>query len=253
MVINVLGALVALAGVLVFILFLSNGKKSKAIASLNSKAEEQDKLVKELQSSLKKLQGENSAKGDNLLDNKDKLAQARRKNNELSQQIEKLKADLAQEKENYSKRDDEFNNMYAHIEKLNNEKAELEEKFNTLQSNSAKAAARQAAKENSQKEEVATPVTKQVIVDKNPELERKIAALQQDIATLKEKNKTLAEERSQIKRQAARNERRIDDFRRSDAVCKSRADLAEDKLHDLERRYYDVVSELAQLKGQVKN
>ena len=86
---------------------------------------------------------------------------------------------------------------------------------------------------------------------KDPALEQRIIALEEELKAIKAKNKELAEERTALKRSLSRMERRIEDYRQADIIAKGKVELAEDKLADWQKRYYNSVSELALLKGEV--
>ncbi len=91
-----------------------------------------------------------------------------------------------------------------------------------------------------------------------PDRSAEIAALEERLASLEEAKTSLVKKVSEAEgelRQAQselrKAKRRVDEYRRADQVGRSRAELTDDKLRYLSRQYYEVVSELAALKGDV--
>lgn len=83
------------------------------------------------------------------------------------------------------------------------------------------------------------------------ELVRKVEALAADNASLSAKVGELIAAAREGNGELRKLKRRIDDYRRADSVTKGKMDVLTDKLGTLGRRYYDAVSELAHLKGEV--
>ena len=95
------------------------------------------------------------------------------------------------------------------------------------------------------------PVKHEKEIDDSQAYKDEALKLKRQISSLEE---LLNLERDQVKaykrdmRQAAR---RMEGFRRIDILTKNKLELAEDKLAQLGRDYYDAISELAALKGEV--
>ncbi|MEO1172841.1 MAG: hypothetical protein AAFX94_12460, partial [Myxococcota bacterium] len=83
------------------------------------------------------------------------------------------------------------------------------------------------------------------------ELEASIETLNGEKAGLKKKLDAADGEIKKAKGEARKAKRRVDDYRRADMVARSRSELADDKVRHLSRQYYEAVSELAALKGEV--
>lgn len=83
------------------------------------------------------------------------------------------------------------------------------------------------------------------------ELSRRVESLARENAALSAKVAELSNAMRDGSGEMRRMKKRIDDYRRADNVTKSKLDVLNDKLGTMGRRYYDAVSELAQLKGEV--
>ncbi|MEO0812111.1 MAG: hypothetical protein AAFY60_04545, partial [Myxococcota bacterium] len=83
------------------------------------------------------------------------------------------------------------------------------------------------------------------------ELEERIASLETAKAELQAKNNKSEGELKKMRGEVRKAKRRVDDYRRADQVGRSRSELTDDKVRHLSRQYYEVVSELAALKGEV--
>lgn len=95
------------------------------------------------------------------------------------------------------------------------------------------------------------PQAKPVVVQADPELTERVEKLEADkqrlAAELDEARKALRAQQAETRKLG----KRVENFRRVDLVTKSKVQLLGDKLGVLGRRYYDAVSELAALKGEV--
>lgn len=87
---------------------------------------------------------------------------------------------------------------------------------------------------------------------KNEEIAARVTALETELEgkseALKKDRGALREVRSELKNLR----RRVEGLRRVDLVSTGKIEILEDKLHSMGRKYYDAVSELAALKGEVK-
>lgn len=91
-----------------------------------------------------------------------------------------------------------------------------------------------------------------------PDRSGEIATLEERVSGLEDEKKALAkkiaEAETELKRakgELRRTRRRVDEYRRADQVARSRSELSDDKVRYLSRQYYEAVSELAALKGEV--
>lgn len=83
------------------------------------------------------------------------------------------------------------------------------------------------------------------------ELEANAATLHDDTESQRSRLRQVEGELKKAKSELRRSKRRVDEYRRADLVARSRSELTDDKVRHLGRRYYDAVSELAALKGEV--
>lgn len=82
-------------------------------------------------------------------------------------------------------------------------------------------------------------------------LAREIEVLKGKLSQASQDQKALHTEEKKLRGDLRRARRRVEDYRRADLIARSRSELADEKLRHLGRRYYDAVSELAALKGEV--
>ncbi|MEM6732938.1 MAG: hypothetical protein AAF658_15385, partial [Myxococcota bacterium] len=82
-------------------------------------------------------------------------------------------------------------------------------------------------------------------------LKEKIASLESETQGLRKKGDSAEGDLRKAKAELRKAKRRVDEYRRADQVTRSRNELADDKIRHLGRQYYEVVSELAALKGEV--
>lgn len=83
------------------------------------------------------------------------------------------------------------------------------------------------------------------------ELEANATTLLEDTESQRARLRQVEGELKKAKSELRRSKRRVDEYRRADLVARSRSELTDDKVRHLGRRYYDAVSELAALKGEV--
>jgi predicted nucleic acid-binding Zn-ribbon protein len=95
------------------------------------------------------------------------------------------------------------------------------------------------------------PVAAPVSAPADSALLSRVEAMGRDNAELSAKVNELASVVREGTGEMRRMKKRIDDYRRADVVTKSKLDVLNDKLGTMGRRYYDAVSELAHLKGEV--
>jgi DNA repair exonuclease SbcCD ATPase subunit len=89
------------------------------------------------------------------------------------------------------------------------------------------------------------------VADTNDELATRVTALESELRT---KSEALSADRAALREARAelkKLKKRVEGFRRVDLVSAGKVELLEDRVHSLGRQYYDAVSELAVLKGEV--
>lgn len=150
----------------------------------------------------------------------------------------------------------------AHKKKAHHTQDELKTLRSELKSaqEAAKAAAtsRPAFADPTPKAKLEAPSPAPAKQDDTPELRARIEELEATIETLngeksglKKKIDAADSEIKKAKGEARKAKRRVDDYRRADMVARSRSELTDDKVRHLSRQYYEAVSELAALKGEV--
>lgn len=207
---------------------LETSKQRHAASDSAAVAERERKAQKDLE-----------AKREELREQKQELGQLRKKNHALQEEQKKLRDDLR-----------EANRMRLEVQNARPAFAEVEER------KPAPKAAKAVEKVHVDADvaaahPVAAPVVAPVAIDPNPELLARLSKIETD--------KQALETQLHSERQAANTQReelkklrkRSEDLRRIDVMTKSRMDLMEDKLRGLGRQYYDAISELAAVKGEV--
>jgi hypothetical protein len=81
--------------------------------------------------------------------------------------------------------------------------------------------------------------------------ESPLAAAQLNLARLTEKLLLTQQSAAAAELEVKKLRRRSEDLRRIDIINRSKQELLQDKLHTMGRRYYDAISELAMLRGEV--
>lgn len=181
----------------------------------------------------------------------DKERRASSKLDERVTEVQQLKKDLGAQKKKAHQVAEELKSLRAEL------KAAREEAKNTAKSRPAFSSSTPAAApkpDSSTDDERALEESKHEIEG----LKKSIEELQASLETLGREKSVVAEKMesalSEVKRanaESRRAKRRVDEYRRADQVARSRNELVDDKLRHLSRQYYEVVSELAALKGEV--
>jgi DNA repair exonuclease SbcCD ATPase subunit len=228
-------AFIALAAAVVaIILWLASLTKAKALnARVNSLLVENASLA-EAQKSLSEQQRKSA-----------KLLETR------TEEVTELKKEIgALKKKNFSLQEDAKKSKTSY-------EAKLEEREKAMVARPAFEEALPRAKpvkaEPSQAAPVPAPTPAPApAVSADAELAKKLDHLVKDNSEL---IATVAELKNDLRNTSAdmrRMKKRVDDYRRADLVTKNRTDLLADKLGTMGRQYYDAISELAALKGEVK-
>jgi len=167
---------------------------------------------------------------------------------ERSKETAELKSKLAKQKRK----------LHDLQEQQKSSEKKLRDDYTKLESSLQEKAAFSVQKPSAPPEKAAPVVKPKEIPPPDPEKVQAISHLEEDNLKLKrhisQLKDDLGKERQAIKtykhdmRQAAR---RLEGFRRIDILTKNRLELADDKLAQLGRDYYDTISELAALKGEV--
>ena len=84
-----------------------------------------------------------------------------------------------------------------------------------------------------------------------PDQEALVAGLRVDLDALRTDLKEARKEISSLKNENKKSRRQVENYRRIDVATKSKFETLEDQLNHMGRKYYDAVSELAKLKGEV--
>ena len=224
---------VAAAGILAFAFYFSLQTVKQTKARLQKQLQDFEALKaekKELSESARKANKKLDGKRDDIDALKRDLAAQKKKNHSLSEDLKNLRDQLRDEKDASRKLRD------------------VKPAFAEPVAEKPKEPKEPAKAKPEPKPEVDEPKVKGVTV---AELQKKIEDAQTKIGELK---KTLHVERE--KEKTDQNElkamrKRIEDYRRIDMISKSKMDVLEDRLHHMGRQYYDTVSELAVLKGEV--
>jgi len=202
---------------------------------------------------LRKLQAEMGAQKDELSSAEGSKNEFRTKAKDFEKEIEKRKNEISELKNKLGKQKRKVHDLQEAHKK--SEKSWQDDKQKLEGALTQKVAFNESAK-------TPEPVQPKAVIPKVPVEQEKKAddselrkeealKLKRQISSLEEQ---LHQERDQVKaykrdmRQAAR---RMEGFRRIDILTKNKLELAEDKLAQLGRDYYDAISELAALKGEV--
>lgn len=202
--------------------------------NLQQKLEHQNSINKEHMHRLEK-------KREKISDLKRDVAQQRKKNHAQQEELKQTKEAHAKEKESLER----ALQTKPAFEKTEKEKTEakpvvVEPKQKTKQP--------EKPVEASPKQETINTVDAKKLDTLRTELlsvEAKYRALQEEQTRIKDANKTLREENRSLKK-------RMEGLRRIDVISNNKVELLEDKLSHLGKQYYEALSEIAVLKGEVK-
>jgi len=222
-----LGILAALCAVAAFALLSRSKKLDEQIASLTAQLDENKTLLKTSTSREKKLEKDLSEKTQNITQLKKDMGAQRKKTHSTQEELKTLR-----------------NTHKTEIEKL--KKASLgKPAFQTATQEAKKPEAAQAAPAK-------TEAVQEVQVDASQEQLDRIKQLEEQKGKLETK---LAENKkyiSKVKAEVKDSRYRVERYRRVDIMTKNKTGVIEDKLLTLGRQYYDAISEIALLKGDVK-
>lgn len=174
-------------------------------------------------------------------------------NSALKGELSNLKRELNQAKK---KAHDTQSELKAELDRERASRKELEKRLNdtpAFQDESAKAKAEPAPTKVAAPKEEAKPESKEQapvaapVVDEESEL-GKVEAL---VAKLKEERSELIESKKKLKRELKDARYRVERYRRIDLVKQREHELVDDRLLTMGRLYYDAVSAIAAMKGEV--
>ena len=221
-----LGALAAVCALAAFALLTRTKKLDEQIASLTTELDENKTLLKTSAKNEKKLEKDLSEKAQSVTQLKKDMGAQRKKTHSAQEEIKALRG--------------------AH-------KVEIEKLKKASLGKPAFQEASQETKQPETKQEVAKPETKaEVQVDASQQQLDRIKQLEEQKGKLETK---LAENKkyiSKVKAEVKDSRFRVERYRRVDIMTKNKTGVLEDKLLTLGRQYYDAISELAVLKGDVK-
>lgn len=192
-----------------------------------------------------------------LADTTQKLATARKEQHELLDKskkhqhaLDEKRQELSELKQELSHQKRKVHDTQQEIKKVREDlRVALEERDHAFSSRPAFAEKIEIVPEKKSPEPAVKP---QVMRHEKSETEE-IKKLAQKVAELQE---ALGHENSVVEEHKAelhRLQRRAELLRRIDIVSKGKVELLEDKLRTMGRRYYDAVSELALIKGEVRS
>ena len=209
--------------------------RNKDLELAQQKARKQETALADRE---KQLQKERDAKRDAAQETKQEVGTLRKKNHALLEEQKKLRDQLRDE---VKLRIEAQNTRPAFIDVEPRKPAvPVEEKKVIAKPVEAPAPAPAAA-----------PAPSPEPAGPDPVLVARLTALEAD---KKVRSEQLEAERLQAqahKEELKRLRRRVEDLRRIDLISKSKVELLEDKLRGLGRQYYDAISEVAALKGEV--
>ena len=222
-----LGILAAVCAAAAFALLARGKKLDEQISSLSSQLDDNKALLKTSSSREKKLEKDLSEKTQNVTQLKKDMGAQRKKTHSAQEEIKALRS--------------------AH-------KAEVEK----LKKISLGKPAFQEASQEAKKPEATTPAAPKT--EAAPETE--VVASQEQLDRIKQ----LEEQKGKLETKLAENKKyiskvkaevkdsrfRVERYRRVDIMTKNKTGVLEDKLLTLGRQYYDAISEIALLKGDVK-
>ena len=218
--------LAAVCGVAAFALLTRTKKLDEQIAALQGQLDENKNLLKTSSSREKKLEKDLSEKTQNVTQLKKDMGAQRKKTHSVQEELKALR-----------------NNHKAEIDKL--KKASLgKPAFQEASQEEKKTAAQEVAA----KPEVAPEAqiaASQEQLDRIKQLEDQKGKLENKLA---ENKKYISKVKAVVKDSRLCVER----YRRVDIMTKNKTGVLEDKLLTLGRQYYDAISEIALLKGDVK-
>jgi len=174
-------------------------------------------------------------------------------NSALKGEISNLKRDLSQAKK---RAHDTQAELKAELDRERASRKELEKRLNdtpAFQDEATKAKAATVAtkppmpKEDTTQEVTEPVVSTQPVVDKESELGKANAF----IAKLKDERSELIESKKNLKRELKDARYRVERYRRIDLVKQREHELVDDRLLTMGRLYYDAVSQIAAMKGEV--
>lgn len=174
-------------------------------------------------------------------------------NSALKGEISNLKRDLSQAKK---RAHDTQAELKAELDRERASRKELEKRLNdtpAFQDEATKAKAATVAtkppmpKEDTTQEVTEPVVSTQPVVDGESELGKANAF----IAKLKDERSELIESKKNLKRELKDARYRVERYRRIDLVKQREHELVDDRLLTMGRLYYDAVSQIAAMKGEV--
>ena len=222
-----LGILAAVCAAAAFALLTRSKKLDEQIAALTTELDENKGLLKNSTKNEKKLEKDLSEKTQNVTQLKKDMGAQRKKTHSAQEELKALR-----------------NAHKAEVEKL--KKASL-----------GKPAFQQATSEESKPEAKPTQTAKpeattEVKVDASQEQLDRIKQLEEQKGKLEAKLADNKKYISKVKAEVKDSRFRVERYRRVDIMTKNKTGVLEDKLLTLGRQYYDAISEIALLKGDVK-
>ena len=228
-----LGILAALCAVAAFALLSRSKKLDEQIVSLTAQLDENKSLLKTSTSREKKLEKDLSEKSQNVTQLKKDMGAQRKKTHSTQEELKTLR-----------------NTHKTEIEKL--KKVSLgKPAFEVAKPEAKKPEAAQAA-QAAQAAPAKTEAVQEVQADPSQQQLDRIKQLEEQKGKLETK---LAENKkyiSKVKAEVKDSRYRVERYRRVDIMTKNKTGVIEDKLLTLGRQYYDAISEIALLKGDVK-
>ena len=176
-----------------------------------------------------------------------KLQEAEKKLEEKNTKIKELKSQIsAKKKKNHQIREEQMH--------LNQELRDTKKKMETKRVESPAFADAPAPKQFIQekpKQELEQEANEQIAAIES-EKEQELIELKEKIGQLKKKLATFTDEQKSLHFENLEMKRRVEKFRRVDMISKGQMEALYDRLQGLGKRYYDTISELAHLKGDIQ-
>ncbi|MBI5508724.1 MAG: hypothetical protein HY903_08215 [Deltaproteobacteria bacterium] len=180
-------------------------------------------------------------------------------------ELKELKTDLGQQRKKGHNRDEETKSLRAEVKRLSeeldrtkNSRPAFEDKPQPSKIGAAakppaepKPKATEDLKAKPAPEAVAPPAPSVAVEPKAAEVAARLERLEAENQRLRETLAAGREDHAGTERELAALRKRVESLRRIDVVTKSKTEVLEDRVRGLGRQYYEAVSELALLKGEV--
>ena len=204
----------------------------KALKTKLNKFENNNLELKEerrkLKESKRKLEEKNNSKNNTDSKNKKDSAKLKKKNHELQEEIKSMRLQIKEVQKDFDKYKEEQKNLQTH------QATEMAPQESPKNLNSFSATNSATVATTGQTNAQSSDSRAEAFIEK---LKNENKKLRTDVVTQINENKTLA--------------RKLNNFKKVDIMTKAQQDLLEEKINGLNSQYYNALSELAKLKGEV--